>query len=263
VQIGFGSNSPIPTPPRIAGTGFIVNKKGYVLTAAHVITEAEAALRAEGATKTYLLVSLSLDASSTPNLQFRGSFRGIVSTVVDIDEEHDVALLKLSQNPFAPGFSSGIAVGSKLLPISLGIVKLNPNLPSEGQSVLISGYPLENPTLVSQKGMVASESYQTYQKHPPGSPEGFTVPESKDIILLDAVVNPGNSGGPVYLPGSDDVVGICEAYEEAPLFTTKNLPVKVNDKEFLVQNSGLAIAIPVRYAISLLEKNKVATPGRP
>lgn len=80
-----------------------------------------------------------------------------------------------------------------------------------------------------------------------------------DSILLDVIVNPGNSGGPVYDSESSDVVGICEAYENSRLLTSKgNLVPPIAPEEYLVQNSGLAVVIPIKYAIEPLKKNGVS-----
>jgi len=253
-----GAPQGIPLPPKgeRAGTGFFVSQQGYVLTAAHVIRGAEKYAREKGATKVWFQVGILLDPSSVPGINFLGSFSPVAATPVEVDDVHDVALLKLSANPFNGQLQSGIKTPQGILPLRVAVARLKPELPPEGRNVLISGYPLEIPTFVTQKGMVASESFSIVTIPVPGA-IGRTRPEAVDSILLDAVVNPGNSGGPVYESDSGDVVGICEAYELSPLFTNKLNPVQVTPDEIAMQNAGLAVVVPIKYGIDLLRKNGV------
>jgi S1-C subfamily serine protease len=257
VQIKFKSDSPKPEyQGGIAGTGFVVSDEGYVLTAAHVITDTEAALRANNATKVEFFVGISIDTISGPMATFRGSFTNVPCTIKDTDTLHDIAILQLAQNPFSATFRLGIKIGDKQPKVTLSVAILDQSLPPEGQTVLVSGYPLSIPTLVTQKGMVASETYTVVQTQRPNAPVGLLNTEVEDTILLDAVVNPGNSGGPVYLPGGRSAIGICDAYQQSPIFTTQRPQTAVPG---VGQNSGLAVVIPIKYAIALLQKNKIET----
>ena len=198
VQIGFVSDAPQADPvarmiPQRAGTGFFVSKRGYVLTAGHVIRNKERDAKANGASKVTFEVGLLLDLLSTPSFRLQGSFQWTDASVVDIDDLHDLALLKLSQNPFTGEMRSRIGVRGKDDLLTVGVARLDAALPPEGDDVLISGYPLEIPTFVTQKGMVASETFSFGQTQPPGPPAGFVTTQSEDSILLDAVVNPGNT----------------------------------------------------------------------
>jgi S1-C subfamily serine protease len=175
----------------------------------------------------------------------------VTATVVEVDDAHDLALLKVSQNPFVKQFQTRIKEKGKMLPLRVTTAKLNSRLPSEGEELLVSGYPLDMPTFVTQKGMVASESSSVLEV--PGAPVGSNRLATFDSILLDAVVNPGNSGGPVYSSESGDVIGICEAYKDSPLLTSKQHAVTASG-EILTQNSGLAVVIPIEYAIDLPPK---------
>jgi S1-C subfamily serine protease len=260
VQIRFESDSPKPEfRAGVAGTGFFVSPEGFILTAAHVITETAQAARSGGATKVEFICGMSLDAASGLQAQFHGSFDLVPLTVKEIDPVHDVALLQTTRNPFSPTFSSSIQIGKNELKVPVGVARLNRELPPEGQLVLVSGYPLSIPSLVTQRGMIASETFSLVQMQDPRLPPGVSKPEPEDMILLDAVVNPGNSGGPAYLPGTDCVVGIVEAFRQSPLFTNKSNLARISDSEFLTENSGLAVVTPIKCAIALLDRNKIRT----
>lgn len=70
-----------------------------------------------------------------------------------------------------------------------------------------------------------------------------------DRYLGDLRANHGNSGGPVYSISTGKVIGICDAFVGAPVETTVILPVGLS------YNSGLAVIIPIKYAIDLLKKH--------
>jgi hypothetical protein len=104
--------------------------------------------------------------------------------------------------------------------------------------------------------MIASEPFSVVQMQRPNALAGSLTPEIEDSILLDAEVNPGIDGGPVYLPGEHSVIGICDAYEPSAISATQRPHTVVPGA---AQNSGLAIVIPIKYAIALLQKNKIET----
>lgn len=258
-----GSPTPMPGLP-VAGSGFFVSKGGYVLTAGHVVRGAEDGARAAGATRITLQVGITLDASFPDNTNMSGNFTFVDAALVEVDDIHDLALLKLSRNPFLGEVRNEIVLkGREGAPLRVTTASLDSQLPSEGESLLVSGYPLPQsiPTFVTQKGIVASVYLSAVDVRRPGGPADSESPQIVNVILLAAAVNPGNSGGPVYEPTSGRVVGICDAYMNSPLFTNKQHTVNVNPQESLTQNSGLAIVVPIQYAIELLRKNNV--PGFP
>jgi S1-C subfamily serine protease len=104
--------------------------------------------------------------------------------------------------------------------------------------------------------MIASESFTLLQMQRSNAPAGSLTAEIEDSILLDAVVNHGISGGPVYLPREHSVIGICDTYEPSPISRTQR-PQSMGPGPG--QSSGLAVVIPIKCAIALLQKNKIET----
>src|SRR5271156_2390885 len=256
VQITFKSDLTEPGyQAGIAGSGIMVSEEGYVLTAAHVVTGTEAGLRGDGATKVEFFAGILIDTMAGAGANPRGSFAYVPCTIKDADPIHDIAVLQLAQNPFSEAFRHGIKIGDKEPKITLGVAKLEQSVPPEGQTVLVSGYPFTIPTLVTQRGMIASESLTGAPTQRASAAGGFLA-EIEDAILLDAAVVPGNSGGPVYLPGEHTVIGICEASEPSLIFATQPQQTVVAGAG---RNSGLAVVIPIKYAIALLQKNKIET----
>jgi S1-C subfamily serine protease len=220
------------------------------------VSGTEAGLRSEGATKVEFFAGILIDTMAGAGTNSRGSFAYVACTIKDTDPMHDLAILQLAQNPFSEAFRQGIKIGDKEPKITLGVAKLEQNVPPEGQAVLVSGYPLAIPTFVTQRGMIASESFSVAQPRPTSSSAGLVNTEVEDSILLDAAVNPGISGGPVYLPGEHAVIGIYDADEPSAVFGAQRLQLAVPRA---VQNIGLAMVIPIKYAIALLQKNKIET----
>jgi S1-C subfamily serine protease len=262
VQITFKSDLTEPGYQEgIAGSGFMVSDEGYVLTAAHVVTEREAGLRGSGATKVEFFVGILIDTISGPGVNSRGSFAYIPCTIKDTDPVHDIAILQLAENPFSDAFRMRIKTGDKEPKVMLGVAKLEQSVPGEGQTVLVSGYPGYIPTLVTQRGMIASEGFSAEPTPRPGAGAGSLSSDLEDAILLDAVVNPGISGGPVYLPGEHSVIGICRAYGPS-VYGPATTPTPQRLQTLGPGESkyvGLAIVIPIKYAIALLQKNKIET----
>lgn len=268
IQISYHADVPVPNaqgipPNAIAGSGFLVGLEGYAVTAAHVITETEKVLQQSGAKKVDFGCGVSLDTQSVPGMLLQGSFVVTGCVVVDVDTSHDVAILRLAQNPFSPRMGTGVN-GANLRIRAVAGTKLQTELPSEGEEVLVSGYPLpsESPTLVTQRGMVASLSFEDVQAPAPSPSAPLRIPDIADIILVDLSVNPGNSGGPFYMSGTGNIVGICHGYLPSPVvWSPGQAPVFRaigGSLQELTQNSGLAVVEPIKYAVALLAKNKIA-----
>jgi S1-C subfamily serine protease len=222
----------------IAGTGFVVNTEGYIVTNAHVVDDLQAQLsKVTSPDKRSQIAFVGEDYYDKQGILHRRRFTAVVFKVIDIDHLHDLALLKSSgpvtHLPYA---------GEKV--INVTACNLSTRTPDEGSLVLISGYPLYIPSLVTQTGIIASNTFFEFKR------EG-TMNKPVDYFLLDATLNPGNSGSPVYLPHTGEIVGVVDAYRGAPVIENGS------QSRSLSQNSGIAMIIPTRYVIELLKKNNV------
>jgi S1-C subfamily serine protease len=110
-----------------------------------------------------------------------------------------------------------------------------------GDEIVVAGFPLSTPYLIVQRGIVSAI---------PIEPIIGTAGEREDIVM-DAMVNPGNSGGPVFLASNGCVVGVCRAQRLAPILEM-GMP---HDK--LVQNAGLSFATPSKPLLAMLEKHTI------
>ena len=64
-----------------------------------------------------------------------------------------------------------------------------------------------------------------------------------NVFQLDAIAYPGNSGSPVYLAETGEVIGVVNS-----------VFVKESREAVLERPSGISYAIPVRYLHALLEQ---------
>lgn len=120
-------------------------------------------------------------------------------------------------------------------------VIFNSHRPQDGVSIAVSGYPLSEPALVTNAGSVAT-TWSMHETKPNG--------RSFNSYLGDVQVNPGNSGGPVYLVDDGSVIGVCVAYKSAPLLIqSSDLGIRTN--------SGLTVIVPTEYVIEMLKKNSI------
>jgi Trypsin-like peptidase domain len=181
----------------VLGTGFILHAGGYALTAKHVTEAASREIKVVP-TGARLLVGLATPNIDTPQLKMRANFELLGCEVVEEDARHDLALLKLTPNPFETGKPSGAArvPGGGLVVNGLfGLAPLTIERPRDGASIAVSGYPMLEPTLVTTSGIIASAwGTDLREVVPPGAASGFTIPDMADSYLADVAVNPGNSG---------------------------------------------------------------------
>ena len=226
------------------GTGFLVNEDGIVVTANHVLLQGRRAIAALPDAR----LQIGFPQPNSDNM--RGNFTTVGYDVLLQDDLHDVAVVKVQQNPFQGEVRSGIRIGDTDLPMSFSTVRLDPARPVDGTPIAVSGYPLSSSVLVSTSGHVASSwGFEIKEVEVPNARTGFTMPEVSDAYIGDVEVNGGNSGGPVYRVKDGAVIGVCVAVRTAPVINSAGESI-----QNVVFTTGLSIIVPVRYVVEGLEK---------
>ena len=180
-----GGQMPDELPQRALGSGVIVDSKGYIVTNRHVVNKAD-----------HIRVKLKDDPPG---------YEGHEAKVIGVDEESDLAVIKIDAGKPLPTAKLGNSDGAEI-----------------GDWVLAIGSPfgLENTVtagIVSAKGrssIVPNRQFQSF-------------------IQTDAAINPGNSGGPL-VDMAGEVIGINTAiltggqgYEGVGFALPSNLVAKV------------------------------------
>jgi S1-C subfamily serine protease len=246
IQVLASIEKPAPEQ-HVVGTAFLIHLDGFALTARHVVASAREVIDTYGGA---IQVGLALPEIQGP-VDIRASFEIVSAVVVEEDDRHDLALLRLERNPFESGRPSGVhplPQGRMGVNALYGLAPLTLDPVRDGQAVAVSGYPSPSPTLITTHGVVASAtSVDVAEIQPPGAPEGFVIRDVKDSYLIDVAVNPGNSGGPVYSVYEGAVIGTCVAFQVARAVPPAGSP--------FAYNSGLAVAIPMKYGVELLGRH--------
>lgn len=207
------------------GNAFFINEEGYLLTVAHVLDT----FNSGG--QPYILLGR---ANAPPHL--------VKVEVIAKDAQHDVAILRATPNPFASKYrvafvplSSGQAVrGEAVLALSLH--------PNQAQNAHTFELQRED---FSPGTVIALESTQLAKSAPPA-----------DVFLLSHPVVKGQSGSPVLDADTHAAVGLIEGIW---LRGTSAAVHKTSAQSADVPGA----AIPVRYAIAVLQQNGVTwhSPG--
>ncbi|MCS6944493.1 MAG: serine protease [Sutterellaceae bacterium] len=218
--VAVGTLQRTRTPPfRFLGSGFAVADGRLIATNAHVLPPALAAGN-----------ELERLAVLVPSGDL-GSARVLEAVQAAIDEDHDLALLRIN---------------STLPTLALAAT----DAAAEGDQLLFTGFPLGTvlgPFPVTHRAMIAAI---TPIAIPPPTGSGLdpkTVRRLQKgafaVFQLDATAYPGHSGSPLYDPASGEVVGIVNM-----------VFVKGAKESALSQPSGISYAIPVRHLRELLAR---------
>jgi len=244
------------------GTAFLVSKEGVAVTAAHVVDcgSGTALLRQR------VKVGLPLVHSVTDQTKKSGNFKFIDAQVIEVDKVYDVAVVKLSRNPFREKIESGFTLNGKplaLAPPGVAMLSIR-GAPREGESVAVSGFPFAGPTLCTNAGIIASVGDTQYfdTENDTGN-EAIHVSIAFDFYLADMTINHGNSGGPLY-DASGEVIGIASAFKVAEVEKlAQGAPDQTPQGEGATgYNAHLAVFVPIVYAKLLLDKHAIGLPSQ-
>ncbi|HEX8879888.1 MAG TPA: serine protease [Candidatus Acidoferrum sp.] len=202
------------------GNAFFVNDQGYLLTVAHVLETFKS-----GGQPSILVAR----PDSPPQL--------LPLTTIAADAGHDIAILRASPNPFS-GHSR------------VSFLPLASDAAIPGQSVLaLSRHAARMPDAQSFQLPIEDRSAGIVLSIEETKLEKFALPA--EVLLLSHPVVLGQSGSPVLATESGAVVGLIEGR-----WVRGGSVALARREEQVAEPPGAAI--PVRYAISLLEQNRIA-----
>src|SRR5262249_6705999 len=133
----------------------------------------------------------------------------------------DLALLRMDHTAFLADGVPHPAGGR----YAATVAELEAERPEDGESVMISGFPLGYRHVLNSSGIIAcSWDDHGVQQHLEDVETGSTADEPLDRYLVDINVNQGNSGGPCYRVSDQRVLGICEAIKLIEVDFKDNTP---------------------------------------
>lgn len=219
--VAIGSFQKTRSPAvNFVGTGFAVGDGLTIITNAHVVNGAANADNLENNETIGILTGKSEGPVFRP------------AVIVAVDEEHDLARLKISGTP---------------LPVmELGDI----SKATEGQAIAFTGFPLGAALgfhHATHRGIISSITPVTRPATNSQKLDPKVVAQLRrspySVFQLDATAFPGNSGSPVYNPENGMVLGVIN------MVFVKGL------KETAISSpSGITYAIPVNFVYDLLQK---------
>ena len=220
--VGVGTFEPLASPrANLQGTGFVVANGQYVITNYHVIS-----------------TPLN-EAKNQSRVIFVGTGRQprtYTATLIEFDELHDLALLKVDVTLPALNLAESeyLQDGTELAFTGFPIGSVLGLYPATHRGIIAAVTPVIIPTMHSSQ----------LDKN--------TVRRLRDpyyVYQLDGTAYPGNSGSAVYRVNDGKVVAVIN-----------KVFVKSTKEAVLSDPSGITYAIPVKYVKDLLESAGIGVP---
>lgn len=212
-----GTWSPTDNPRfGFRGTGFVIGDGSLVATNFHVLP---AGADTDGGPRMVVMPGRS-------EAQLRRA------RVVATDRLHDLALLRIE--------------GAPLPALALA----EPGTVREGQSIALMGYPIGGVlgfAPVTHAGIVSSLASAGLPAPTSAQLDARAVAQLRqgnfELLQLDAIAYPGNSGGPLFDVASGRVIGVV------------NMGLVKGNREAALSNpTGITYAVPVAYLLELLRE---------
>ena len=216
--IAIGTFHPLSRPAvNFYGTGFVFSKNGYAITAEHVLN----AINGKGDIDNLCVF-----------FPEEGNSKKVRAKVVTRNIKYDLAIIKLEGR----GFNHvNLGDSSKI---------------EEGQPIALCGYPYGpvfglHPT--THTGIISNISPMAIPVQNMSLLSNKMITALRDpyiIFQLDCTAFPGNSGGPLFLPETGDVIGVLNSAF-----------IKIT-KENKKISTGISYAIPINYIKKLIDVNE-------
>jgi S1-C subfamily serine protease len=226
----WGEGGAHPPHPTVVGTGFLIGREGYFVTAAHLLAR-------------YKPDSPQLTATTH---QRDKNGIGVWFDIVEIDREHDLALCKLKG--FRPFKEPNGGVRPKLSYRPITSLRISEVSAMAGEPIAIVGYPLGSfASPIIQTGNIGATDamLETVPNFPAGR---------EDLLIVSVAGNHGDSGCPVISLTTGDVIGMLIQYVPTPLVSVG----PGESRQEVLQQSGLMVAIPARWITQILTRHSVA-----
>jgi S1-C subfamily serine protease len=185
------------------GSGFLINAEGHVVTAAHMVEYARNYFPIKP-TAHFTVVLPPRRARSEPV----GS-RTLDASLVLEDTSLDLAVLQIDADEVArprPWWCLGSRVGMT----QRDVPRLRLDAPPVGAAIVLAGYPEDATSVVESEGHLLDERILDRYRVDAGTPRPpFATLLDHAVYLVDAPTEPGESGSPVYLAGTREVIGVC------------------------------------------------------
>lgn len=248
--VAIGTYSPLTSPRfQFRGTGFAVGDGLTLITNVHVLPGHEPRPLAAPAPApnpppddTGRPTAPLADSGRLPpqlSLYVPGTHKGSQDPgdirplrVVALDPEHDIAVLRCDGAP-------------------LPTLKLaEPTLPREGQAVALIGFPIGSAlgfSHVTHAGIVSAVTPIVLPQATASQLSAAAVARVRqgpfEILQLDAIAYPGNSGGPLLDAETGEVLGVMNM-----------VFVRGSRESALSAPTGISYAVPVRWVHALLAR---------
>ena len=205
------------------GNAFFINSQGYLVTAAHVLQTFR------GLGQPYILV----DRPNAPPQTLKAD-------IIAIDWTHDVAVLRATPNPFEGKFRVTFLPLAPARPVSGEAVIATALHPANIRNASTYKMPVQDFSSAQVLGIV-----QTHEE--PNLPE-------TDLFVFSHEVQKGQSGSPVLLAHSHEVVGLVDGRWLRP--SSFALPA-INGGRASPYLGPVGAAVPIDYLLALLQINSV------